>query len=162
MEMTSIDSWGTRAPRMSQNSSTQMKLSAQSLDSERVRKSISNSEKKRCDRPSIESDALVAKRKLIVCWKTVENSGSGEIKATHVHTPRRTAWLVVSCGVYGRTDRARDSLPTVMGGNVKHYLTRPEMLRRVCPLNCLTDRGVQCANAGEQCTASLGQEEISS
>ena len=88
-EMTSNDSGDFKELRMSQNCLTWMKLSAQSLGSERARKSISRSEKKTVlplvDLDSIKSDALVARRKLILCQNSVENNGIGEMKANVKH-----------------------------------------------------------------------------
>ena len=112
---------------------------------------------------SIESDALVAKGKLILCLKSIENS-EGQIKARlvamgnvlfdkHMSIRRDTAlhdlWSPVAstaearivparaAAAHGRVTESIDLIAAypqvVMGGEIKHYITIPECLRRVMP-----------------------------
>ena len=108
---------------------------------------------------SIESDALVAKGKLILCLKSIENS-EGQIKARlvamgnvlfgkHLSIRRDAAlhdlWSLVAssaetrivparAAAYGRVTESIDLIAAypqvVMGGEIKHYIIIPECLRR--------------------------------
>ena len=111
---------------------------------------------------SIESDALVAKSKLIPCLESIENDASGQIKARldakgnvlfdkHMSVRRDAAvddlWSPVASTVerivparaaaYGRVTESIDLIaayPQVMlGSNIKHYTVILECLRRVMP-----------------------------
>ena len=111
---------------------------------------------------SIESDAVVAKGKLILCLKSIENSES-HIKARlvamgnvlfdkHMSIRRDAAlhdlWSLVAstaearivparAAAYGRVTESIDLIAAypqvVMGGEIEHYLIIPECLRRVMP-----------------------------
>ena len=135
--------------RTSRRFSTQMKQSLQRLEGESLKEYSMLRERKALLAPveldSVESDAVVAKGKLILCLKSIENDAGGQIKAKR----RRAARLVVSGRVNGRgTHRTRESggvrtgdrkqrfdcsLSTSGAGNLKHYITIPECLRRVMP-----------------------------
>ena len=112
---------------------------------------------------SIESDAVVAKSKLDLCRKLIENNTRGQIKARlaakgnvlfdkHMSLRRDPAlhnrWSPVAstaearlfparAASYGRVTENIDLIaayPQVMlGGNTKHYMISPECLRRVMP-----------------------------
>ena len=111
---------------------------------------------------SIESDALVAKGKLILCLESIENS-EGQIKARlvamgnvlfdkHMSVRRDAAlhdlWSPVAstaeariiparAAAYGRVTESIDLIAAypqvVMGGEIKRYRIIPECLRRVMP-----------------------------
>ena len=110
---------------------------------------------------SIESDALVAKGKLILCLKSIENDVGGQIKATLVAmanvlfdkrmSVRRDAalhdlWSPVAStaearivparmAAYGRVTEGIDLIAAypqmVLGGNMKHYIIIPDCLKQV-------------------------------
>ena len=112
---------------------------------------------------SIESSALVAKGKLILRLKSIENDAGGEIKARlvalgivlfdkHMSVRRDAAlhdlWSPVAstaearvvparAAAYGRVTESIDliaAFPQVVpGGNIKHYIIIPDCLKRVIP-----------------------------
>ena len=105
---------------------------------------------------SIESDALVAKGKLILCVKSIENDAGGQIKARlvavgnvlfdkHMSVRRDAAlhdlWSPVASTAEARNVPARAAAcgrvtesidliaaypPVVLGGNIKHYIIIPD------------------------------------
>ena len=109
---------------------------------------------------SIESDALVAKGKLILCLKSIKNDAGGQIKAMlvamgnvlfdkHMSVRRDAAlhdlWSPVAStaeAAYGRVTESIDLIAAypqvVLGGNIKHYIIIPDCLKHVRE-NCLTN-----------------------
>ena len=84
---------------------------------------------------SIESDALVAKGKLIFCLKWIENDAGGQIMSVRRDAALHDLWSPVASTAEARTLRAAacgwvtesvDSIAAcpevVLGGNIKHYL----------------------------------------
>ena len=86
----------------------------------------------------IESDALIAKGKLILCLKSIENDAGGQIKARQVSimSVRRDAACARPVAAYGRVTESIDLIAAypqvVLGGNIKHYIIIPDCLTR-CP-----------------------------
>ena len=113
---------------------------------------------------SIESDALVAKCKLILCLKSIDNDAGGQIKARlvavgnvlfdkHMSVRRDAAlhnlWSPVASTAEARIVRAKAAAygrvtesihliaaypQVVLGGNTKHYIIIPDCLQHVMPL----------------------------
>ena len=112
---------------------------------------------------SIESDALVAKGKLTLCLKAIENDAGGQIKARlvamgnvlfdkHMSVRRDAAlhdlWSPVAstaeariaparAAAYGRVTESIDVIAAypqvVLGGNIKHYIIIPDCLKHLMP-----------------------------
>ena len=112
---------------------------------------------------SIESDALVAKGKLILYLKSMENDAGGQIRARlvamgnllfdkHISVRRDAAlhdlWSPVAstaearivpgrAAAYGRVTESIDLIAgypqVVLGGNIKHFIIIPDCLKHVMP-----------------------------
>ena len=160
-----------------------------------MKQSLTNSEERKAlqmmsyskKKASRATDALVAKGKLILCLKSIENDASGKSKARlvamgnvlfdkHMSVRRDAAlhdlWSPVAstaearivpalAAAYGRVTESIDLIAAypqvVLGGNIKHYIIIP-----VCLKHCSTNCDDKCASAQVLCTVLPDLVEISS